>query len=290
MTLRIAMVPFAARKLYIDTVDERGTVWIFYFLDMRGVLFHERLAGVECYPACGKATFRRPARMPDWPAGPGRDGSLAFRMELDDGALEFSAVSLLPAWVPAGPALALPVRWHVVSPRLSVTLRTADFPRGLRGVGYADHVEIHALPRSLELNRLRWGRIHGASETLIFTEVIPRRGEPWRHAALWQRNEPALEWNAFRVEERTGGMTLATTRASHIRACESFLGNERTLHNGGAMDSGRFPKTAERLLYRFMMGRTAERRWAGSARLNGKELSLGTAVHESVDFGVARAV
>ena len=279
------MISFTARKLYVDVVDERGTVWIFYFLDLRSALVRQRLAGVERYPRCGRATFQRAARMPDWPARPRQNASFAFRMEVADGPVEFSAVSLLPAWFPAGPPMAVPVRWHVASPRLAVTLRSADFPRELRGVGYADCVEIRALPRSLDLGRLRWGRIHGADETFIFTEVVPRRGDPWRHAALWQRNDAALEWDAFCVEELADGMTFAATGSLHAHACRVFLGNERTLRNGDTIDSDRLPGPGERLLYRFLMGRTAERRWAGSARLNGKDFGLGAAVHEWVDFG-----
>jgi hypothetical protein len=279
------MIPFTARKLYVDAVDECGTVWIFYFLDVRSVFFRQRLAGVEMYPRRGKAIFRRPVRTPDWPAGPRQNASLTFRMDVEDGPIEFSAVSLLPPWFPAGPPMVVPVRWHVVSPRLAVKLRSANFPHGLHGVGYADCVEIRALPRSLDLGRLRWGRIHGADETFIFTAVVPQRGDPWQHAALWQRNKAAREWNAFRVEERANGVTLVTTGSSHVSACESFLGNEWTLRNGDATDSDRLPRPAERLLYRLMMGRTAERRWAGSARLNGKDFGLGAAIHELVDFG-----
>ena len=283
------MIPFALRKLYVDVVDEQDTVWIFYFVDLGSLFFRQRLAGVEKYPRSGKPLFRRVSATPVWPDEPKHNEPFYFRMDLAEGPVEFSGIPLHPPWIPAGAPLPLPINWHVVAPRLAVTLRCPDSSRPLSGVGYADFVNLRRLPRSLGLRHLRWGRAHGREETFAFTSVVPQQGRPWQRAALWRGEGAPLEWDRFSIEERSDGMILQTTDASRQAAHCFSLGNERVLRQGDTMDSGRFPHAGERFVYRLIMGPAAESRWAGSAQLDGGELSIHEgALHESVDFGPAK--
>lgn len=280
------MIPFVLRKLYVDLVDEQGTVWIFYFVDLSSLGFRQRLAGVEKYPRAGQPSLRRVTKTPVWPDEPRPDEPFRFRMALAAGPVEFSALSLLPPWVPAGAPLSLPIKWHVVAPRLVVTLRCPDSPHPLSGVGYADFVTLRGLPRSLGVRHLRWGRAHGPEGTFVFTSVVPRRGNAWQRAALWRGTETPLEWDRFDLEERPDGLLLQPTAASGQGGDRFALGKERILRQGDTVDSGRFPQAGERLAYRLVMGSTAETRWAGSSWLDGGDLSVrGSAVHEAVDFG-----
>ena len=282
------MIPFVLRKLYVDLVDEQGTVWIFYFVELGSLGFRQRLAGVEKYPRTGPPSLRRVVGNPVWPDDPRPNEAFRFRLGLAAGPVEFSAVSLLPPWVPAGPPLSLPIKWHVVAPRLVVTLRCPDSTHPLSGVGYADFVTLRGLPRSLGVRHLRWGRAHGPEGTFVFTSVVPRRGNAWQRAALWRGSEAPVEWDRFDSEERPDGLMLQPANASGPSGDRFALGKERILRQGDTVDSGRFPQAGERLAYRLVMGSTAETRWAGSSWLDGgNPPARDSAVHESVDFGAA---
>lgn len=285
------MIPFALRKLYVDVVDEQGTVWIFYFVDLGSMFFRQRLAGVEKYPRSGKPLFRRVSATPVWPDEPKHNEPFRFRMDLAEGPLEFSGIPLHPPWIPAGGSLPLPINWRVVAPRLAVTLRCPDSLRPLSGVGYADFVNLRGLPRSLGVCHLRWGRAHGREETFAFTSVVPQQGSPWQRAALWRGNGTPLEWDRFSIEERSDGMSIQPTDASRQTLHRFSLGKERVLRQGDTVDSKRFPHAGERFVYRLFMGPTSESRWTGFAQLDGGELSVHeNAIHESVDFGPAKSV
>ena len=275
--------PFSVRKLYVDAVDERGTLWIFYFAELRLGFLRQRLAGAETYPCAGGASCRRAVGDPDWPAIEPGDRLLSFRMQLEDGPLEFSAVSLLPPWTPGGPELPLPIRWQVVAPRLDARLRLPGSAAPLRAAGYCDFVEIRGLPRWLGLRRVEWGRVHGADQTFVFTSIARRGGAPWRRAALLQANHAPVEASAFALDESADGARL------HLEnwpgPADFTLGNESVLRDGDTMDERRFPAPGERLFYRWVTGAARERRWTGSARLGRTPCaSARAAVHESVDF------
>ena len=284
------MSSFSIRKLYVDVVDETGTVWVFYFVNLCFGWFCQRLAGVERYPRIGPPSFGRVQQTPLWPTAPRENEQLDFRMQLAEGPVEFSAVSTLPPWIPSRTRLSLPIQWHVVAPRLDVKLRHPGAETPVTGVGYADLLELRGLPRALRLRHLRWGRAHTSQGGFIFTSVVPQHGSSWQRAVAWNGTMPRAEWEQFSIEERFDGMVLRPSdRGQHLEP-RFFLGKERVLRQGASVDAGRFPHAIERFVYRSMMGRAIESRWCGAARLWPEERTIfDSAIHESVDFGAAGA-
>lgn len=281
------MIPFTIRKLYVDVVDEHGTVWIFYFVELECLRMRKNLAGVEAYPRIGEPAIRRALLPPEWPEDPRPSGPLRFTMELREGPVCFSGAAVLPPWAPRGGFSPLPLRWQVVAPRLEVTLRPPDAAR-VFGTGYADFVEIRGPPRALGLRHLRWGRIHGRDGTGVFTSLVPFGGRPVRHAALWNGGARPIEWDDFGVGAPPGGAPFQTATYEEPAARRVCCGQERTLREGHSVDAARFPGHGERAFYRWMMGPAREFRWIGSGELRGDEGSIrGEAIHEFVEFAPA---
>ena len=269
------------RKLYVDAIDEEGTAWITYFVELRWGAWRRQTVAVEMYPATGDATIRRALAPVPWPEPPAAAAdSLEFRVRLPDGIFAYSGLARLPPWRPE--ASRVPFAWHVVRPRLEVALQRPGSARACCATGYADVVELRGPPRASGIRELHWGRAHGADGTIVFTSVAMRDGAAWQRSA---------QWNATGQRVTSEELTVQTAdRATQLdwggEAGGTFLfGRERVLHDASAADPVRVPNPFERLMYRLLLGPTRDVRWLGSARWPGAADVRGRAIHERVQFG-----
>jgi hypothetical protein len=276
---------FRFEKLYADVVAQDGTVCIAYlaWLDVWGL--KSAYAGLELYWPDGRREViqAQPRAEPiDWSR---REIHFSFDVPGGPFLLEYRVVH--GAWTPEG-APCDDLRWCVKAARAEASGRWMGDPRRpvLRGVGYADWVELDRPTRRLNLGLLRWGRVHLPDATLVFNAVDFRSGPPWQRAARWS--------DAGRAEYGTVGIERASSGTEvHLAGLSGHLIIEpaRALHVGDAIDRARFPGAVERLVSSAVTGPATERRLLGRARWTGQEQSGSAwALHEAVRFGPLAAV
>ena len=273
------------RKLYVDVVTDDGTVCIAYVAALEAGWMTIAPAGIEHYGPHGSRDIKRGHASLSLETEPESDATTSIRFDLDDGPctleIEPEQRSVLPVTSPpAG------LTWRVKHARAGARIRGLGGRHDLiEGTAYADWVELGRLPRSLDLTRLHWGRLHLASGTVIYTWVEHRNGPAWRSATWWPLDGPqeAIDAWSFVCDAGGGACALGLHQGGHARHIE--LVPERALHLGAAVDAARFPSWTERAVSRLVAGPTAETRWLSRAR--SPELGDGWAVHESVRFGRA---
>ncbi len=246
------------RKLYADVVSDDGTVTIVYltWLEVWGARFAS--AGVERYGPDGSREVQH-AQPQAWEFDPDSVGEgWGVRLDLPNADLELHYQAALSPWRPPGESPDRAMEWRVLIPRASVVGRAAG--RELRGTGYCDWVDLRRPPRLLGMRRLRWGRVHLPSETVVLTALEFASGRTWSRAGRWQGRE---------LQPHRGAAELGEGQAP-----------VRVLHDGPGLDRARFPAAATRFVARALTGALHERRWL--ARPGG---GSGWAIHERVSFG-----
>lgn len=277
------------RKLYADLVTEDGVVCVAYLAWLRAGGRTVSMGGVELYQPDGRREISRAVLGPARVSFRRSERGLQLRLRLREGRFVLRHENALEPWTPAGAPPAPDLAWSVEVPRATASASWPDSGRpALAGLGYADWVEIHRIPRRLRLAGLAWGRCHLPAATVVFTEVAFHRSPAWRRGAVWQHGEPAggapQEWPDFRLDPREGGRELQLLGPRGAPGPVVEIAGERDLHAGPALDGSRFPSSAERLLVRALAGPVAEVRRLGLAR-PATDHGVGWALHEQVRFG-----
>jgi hypothetical protein len=275
------------RKLYVDCVDDTGSVAVAYVTVLDGGGLSLAPAGVELYDPCGARTVHRGRAYPALDEALRAEGPLALRFDLPAGPcrLELAPDQGAFASKARGP---LGLHWHVAAARARVELHGLRGPGDvLTGTGYADCVTLTRTPRALRLERLEWGRAHLAHGSIVYTRLEHAGGLVFASAVLWPRAAPPLPLDRFALEPgaRPGERRLRFDTPEG--RCELELLPSRELHHGAAVERGRFPSVLERALSRAVAGPTRERRWLSRAECS--PFGAGSAVHESVHFGARAA-
>ena len=166
------VMTFRFEKLYADLVTDDGTVCVAYiaWLDVLGA--RSSHAGFELYARRAS----RVVRAKNW--------TLRADNETSSSSSKFRAVRLSFDRAPRtgrgflGPSAHPSLRWSVRSARAAADAQWNGDPKRprLRGIGYADWVELKRPTRSLGLQHLRWGRMHLPDKTVVFNEVRFRSG------------------------------------------------------------------------------------------------------------------
>ena len=266
---------FRFRKLYADVVSGDGTVTVVYltWLELWGARFSS--AGVERYGPNGRREVRH-ARPPSWDFDPDTVGDgWGMRLELPSGNMELRYESALAPWRPPAPAADEAMDWRVLIPRAKVTGRHGAWGE-LAGTGYCDWVDIRRPPRLLGMRRLRWGRVHLPSETVVFTALEFDSGRMWSRTGRWCGRELLADGDAVQLGEghEAGRVWISETNNGLLA-----FAPVRVLHDGPGLDRARFPAAPTRLVARALTGPLHERRWLASSS------GSGWAVHELVCFG-----
>jgi hypothetical protein len=272
---------FRLEKLYADLITADGTVCVAYqaWLDAWGI--RRAFAGLELYWPDGTRDVIQARPHP----GPlsRREGALDLSFDVPGGPFVLTFGATHPAWTPAGGAPCDALRWSVKVPRAQVVGRWMGDPRRpeLRGVGYADWVEMDRPARALKLGLLRWGRAHLPDGTLVYSTVQFRSGRSWQRAALWSDGRPA-QWSVVGVHETESGTTVELP--GHPERL--LLAPRRELHVGHAIDRERFPRALRRMLSSAVTGPAVEKRSLSSAGWASDCAASGSwSLHETVRFG-----
>jgi hypothetical protein len=251
---------FSLVKWYLDVVGDDGRAVIAYAARLRlGPLRLDYASVLDARP-------RRPARtraslrtfQP-----PRRDGDgLAFRC-----APLALAVRLEPLDPPFEETLhAEPggaVRWRVLAPRARVTLSLGA--EEVRGLGYAERLDLDLPPWRLPIAELRWGRALAEGGGVVWVDW--RGPRPVRRVLAGGRPVTAAEVLDGRVA--AGGADLVR------------LGEGRVLREGrlGATVARALPASLRRRLPALALG-LDEVKWCAPAVIAGA--GAGTAIHEVV--------
>lgn len=271
---------FQFEKLYADVVTPDGTVCIAYlaWLDVWGL--RSAYAGLELYWPDGRREVVQAQPRPepvDWSR---REIHFSFDVPGGPFLLEYQVVH--GAWTPEGPPCD-DLRWCVKAARAEASGRWLGDPRRpvLRGIGYADWVELGRPTRRLNLGLLRWGRVHLPETTLVFNAVDFRAGPSWQRAARWS-DDGRTEYQLLGIERTPSGTEVRLPGL----AGQLNIEPGRALHVGDAIDRARFPGAVERLVSSAVTGPAKERRLLGRARWSGQgQPSSAWALHETVRFG-----
>ena len=246
-------MPFSLRKWYLDCVAEDGEVLIAYQAELRWGRLSLRYASVLQLDGA-RSTLR------DCPA-PRLSGE---RISWEAPALHLSGT--WDALAPAAEVELIPgVRWRCLQPRSRVELRVGGRP--LRGLGYAEELELTIPPWRLPIDELRWGRFAGES-----------------HGAVW------IEWRGPHPLSLT---LIDGVRAEAIRIAEDGIragSAELRLTEPRVLRSGRIGETALSIipdLSKLFPGRIVgleETKWRarGTLEVPSAEAEQGWAIHEVV--------
>ena len=265
------------QKLYADLIAEDNTVCIAYMAETRlfGSVYPH--AGLELYRPDGR---REVFHATCWRDAPPRLNRLHF--DVPGGPFVYDFDVEHGAWTPPA-SLADGLDWSVRFARAEAEARWLGNPARphLRGIGYADWVDLRRLPRRLGLRRLDWGRIHWPNQTTFLFNAIHFRDSPTAYRTAW--------WSpgGFFASEHHFAVIEATD-AMHLMLPDEVitLRPVRVLHQGPALDPTRFPHRLERLVARATAGPVRETRWL--SRAEGSSLpssEAGWAIHERVYFG-----
>lgn len=255
---------FSLSKWYLDCVTEEGDAVIVYAARLRwgvmrlsynAVLMSERGEVEE------RATFR----------------GCELPQVAEDGRLEWGSgrVGAHGEWARVDPAFGTvlmngdsgSVVWRCEMPRARARVMMRG-GRELRGLGYAERLEMTVRPWRLPIEELRWGRV-----------LTERDGVAWIE---WRGREPRL------VVVHNGRGVMG--RRVSERGVE-WEGGNLELNEGAAMRSGLLGETALRPPLKWIVPRkmreVEETKWVarGKVRVDGGDASEGWAVHEVVRFG-----
>jgi len=272
---------FRFEKLYADLVTPDGTVCVVYLAWLHAWGLRRGFAGLEVYWPDGRREVVHAAAHPQATSSGAGDLDLSFDVPGGPFVLTYRAVH--GSWAPDGAPPCDGLRWSVKVPRAEATGRWAGDPGRpvLRGVGYADCVEIARPTRTLNLGLLRWGRVHLPDATLVYTAVDFRSGPAWQRAAHWADGAMA-QWDRFAIGETESGTTVKLDG----RTGQLLITPHRALHVGDAIDRARFPGALERMFSSAVTGRATERRSLGRAHWTaGGEALSAWGLHETVRFG-----
>jgi len=216
---------FRLDKWYLDCVTDGGSVVVAYWATVRLGVVPLR------YAAClaGRAADGLTARYTLWPgAAPAADrgvvrwGCRRLRIsgtwDLREPAIERTLLA----------ERAGRIEWRCIGPRAEVVVRVGA--ETLRGTGYVEHLTVSLPPWRLPFSRLRWGRFHGAHDTVIwiawwgglerrwvFANGIDRSGTDIQPRAVVLENGDRLELDDG-VELRTGALRHTALRPMRVIA------------------------------------------------------------------------
>jgi hypothetical protein len=272
---------FLFQKLYADVVTPDGTACIAYVSSLDAWGLRSTFAGLEVYWPDGLREVAR-ARPHAERVDP-RGSDLVLSFDVAGGPFVLALRTTTGPWAPQGPPPCDGLRWSVRIARAEAVGRWLGDARRpvLRGVGYADSVELHRPPRAMKLGLLQWGRVHFPRETLIFSAIDFPSGRTWRRAAQWSERGMA-EWSAFAIDRGPAGAVVRLPgQANHLSIAPG-----RALHVGAAVDAARFPGVVERIVSSALAGPAIERRALGLASWTGaRREDAAWALNEAVRFG-----
>jgi len=250
---------WSIRKWYLDCVAEDGTTWIGYWADIRWSGMRVPVVSSLLY-ADSRFSATNKLRAEEQP-------------ELIDGHLRWSSPSLgLRVEMSAAGGgtthqLHEGVQWRCVMPAAEARVQLPD--RTLRGIGYAEVLELSVAPWQLPLRELYWGRVTCRNTSLVW---IRWSGEKPLLLALHNGMiEPVASVEDDEVRLADGKRVQMTERAI-LR--EETLAN--TLHSLRGIAA---------LLPRALMG-AVERKWRSRGTVFAGEhpIDEGWVIHERVTF------
>ncbi len=256
---------FRFKKLYADCVTDDGTVCVVYvaWLDVFGA--RSTHAGLELYSPDGRREVIRARALSHHVDADG----VTIELDVPGGPFVLEQRSVHGAWVPSGGPPHENLQWSVVTARAETVGRfTSDPSRPvLRGLGYADWVDIGRPTRRLGLRLLQWGRVHLPDSTVVFNIVGFKSRGSWIRGAEWSDDGPREvgELAIVGADDAVNVLTMPARRSTE-GTTSIDIERARTLHAGDPIDAERFPGVVERVLSGVITGPADEDRRLGRAR------------------------
>lgn len=265
------------RKLYADVLSTDGTLCVVYlwWVNLLGRWYGG--SGIELYGTDGTRTVHLGSEVA--PVDCGKLDATRIVVSLPKGQLLLQYEPEHEGFSPPLPAVCPSLSWSVLVPRARARL-TIENVGDWEGLGYVDWVTLSRPTRFLRFHELTWGRAHLANTTVVFTALDLADRRTWHVGAVWTKRSrtPVI------VSDIATGLDSDGSGQVKVGHATLALHTERVLHAGDAFGPDRVSKPLDRLVVRAIAGRTSERRWLGTAELDGDE---GRAVYERVYFGTA---
>ncbi len=264
---------FSLRKWYLDCVTRQGDCFIFYVanLEWRGWKINYSSSLIK--PEGKKAVYtskirgiRRPKRRDDqirW-----ADAQFGVNGRWNKAAPELSET----LFKDDKGALV----WNCLQSKSMVQLKFQD--ELLKGVGYAECLDLDTLPWNIPMDELRWGRFNSEAYSIVWIEYKKETTQQW----VWVNGESSSGWHI------TDAYLLSPNNEFHLELNEpQILEAEQKIFN------------VLKGLFRFLPGFSGvipkhfltakEQKWLSKGRLHvSGNLFLGWAIHEFVNFNEDR--
>lgn len=251
---------FSLKKWYMDVVDERGEVFISYAAELRwnrlSLSYHGFLRGSPD----GGITSRNRFRTAPMPALAG--STLRWRAPGIEGEWRGAAAPIQEVLLEAQEGR---IDWQCVLPRAEVDIRVGK--DSLRGLGYAECIEMTLPPWELPIHELRWGRFLSSGHQIVWIQ--------------WLGPVPKLliHHNGVRHDQGEIDETGISFGNTHLIFSESLR-----LRSGALMSTVLARAPWIRQLLPLSILRLDERKWRSRGRLAQEDQAAeeGWAIHESV--------
>lgn len=195
-------MPFELRKWYLDCVTDDGAARIGYAAGLTtGKLRLALASALSASPSRPAQTRTRltTARLPEE-----HDGELHWRVPSLGVAGRWAPRAAPLPTVELGDEIGAPgaLTWTCLQPRAAVEWR--ESASTLRGVGYAERLQLRVPPWELPIEELHWGRAHVGPHTLVWID--------WRgpRCARWLFVDGARVEGSVAIDRvRCGGLALS---------------------------------------------------------------------------------
>lgn len=164
------------------------------------------------------------------------------------------------------------LHWHCFQPESKVQLKFKD--ELLRGIGYAERLNLDTLPWNIPMDELRWGRFHSEKYTVVWIEYKKENTRQW----VWVNGIRSFDWEItdHYLVNATNELLLELTNTITLEAEQKILNVLRGLFRFLPGFSGVIP-------FHFLTAE--EQKWLSRGRFKAKgELSEGWSIHELVNF------
>jgi hypothetical protein len=245
---------FSLTKWYLDCIDARGNAGIAYWARLR---WHDLAMTWSSTIVMADGCTRLRSRVGRVVAPAIEGDELRWRTR----DVEIAMTRRAPRFEAA--LLGNELTWRCEMPRAEVVAKFGDVE--LRGQGYAEVLQMSALPWTLPIDELRWGRFTSASSSMVWIDwrgpnpltLVLRDGQVASGARVHDRS--------IEIDDRMH-LTLDQTRVVRDEALGARL--------------SKLPLLGKRLPKRITGAR--EQKWCSRGTLDASE--LGWAIHELVSF------
>ena len=159
------MARFRLEKWYLDVADDNGSAFIGYAAKLKWKLINLSYSGFTFLNTKGKVQQRNSFSQSDFPVS--LNDQITWNKKLCSGSWTKLSDSILETLLstPDGDII-----WHCYFPKAQATVNIGEAK--VRGLGYAEFIELTILPWKLPIHQLHWGRFLSNDHVVVWIRWI----------------------------------------------------------------------------------------------------------------------